>query len=277
MKQLTLIIALLLIITGCTKQPEVPIKPVIPPPLKPGQVLDPNSDYAKYWTGLPEWVQFDDIMTLKIPAQFQQFWILKNYPQIKFAHAVNRPKNIRQIQYMAFSMFMPNFEGYRPDNYKNEFDENEVKIISIEAAPMSEAEPDAPGYFPPNMFKRLSVIPSMLNIKEYEDKYGLRCYASNQNIPDGVGFRKQCYGKRDELLDEYILLEIYVPPYVDNIKFPLMKTTYFTKQYGGLRITWWTHVKHFSRWHDIDQQVWQYLKEWNVGSNASKSSELESK
>ena len=81
MKQLTLIIALLLIITGCTKQPEVPIKPVIPPPLKPGQVLDPNSDYAKYWTGLPEWVQFDDIMTLKIPAQFQQFWILKNYPQ----------------------------------------------------------------------------------------------------------------------------------------------------------------------------------------------------
>ena len=154
---LVFIIASMFICTSCdqilhkvTEMTAKPTKPVIPPPLKPGQVLDPSSDYAKYWTGLPEWVQFDDIMTLKIPAQFKQFWNLKNYPQMKFTHATSRPKNIRQIEYLAFSMYMPNFEGYTPDNYKNEFDKNEVKIVTIEAAPMTKAEPDAPGNYPTN-------------------------------------------------------------------------------------------------------------------------------
>ena len=36
------------------------------------------------------------------------------------------------------------------------FDKTEVKIVTIEAAPMTEAEPDAPGNYPPNQFKRLS-------------------------------------------------------------------------------------------------------------------------
>lgn len=82
-----------------------PIKPVIPLPLKAGQVLDPNSDYAKYWTGLPEWIQFDDKMTLKIPPQFGQFWNLHNYPQVKFTQSVERPKLIRQTDLLVLVCF----------------------------------------------------------------------------------------------------------------------------------------------------------------------------
>lgn len=272
---LVFIIASMFICTSCdqishkvTEMTTKPTKPVIPPPLKPGQVLDPNSEYAKYWTGQPYWIQFDDIMTLKIPQQFVIFWMPKPKGEsVETLQSVERPKNIRQAQGIGFSMFMPNFEGYTPDNYEDEFDENIVKIISIEAAPMSEAEPDAPGSFPPNMFKRLSEVPSLLDINKYEDKYGLRCYASSKNIPEGVGFSQLCYGKRDEQLDEYILLDVSIPPHSDWQKNPLMRTTYFTKQYGGLRITWWANAKHFSRWHDIDQQIWQYLKEWNVEKN----------
>ena len=269
---LVLIIASMFICTSCdqishkvTEMTANAIKPVIPPPLKPGQVLDPNSNYAKYWTGLPYWIQFDDVMTLKIPQQFVTFWITPpEGEKVEILQSAVRPKKIRQAQGIGFNMFMPNFEGYTPDNYEDEFDENIVKIISIEAAPMSEAEPDAPGSFPPNMFKRLSEVPSLLDINKYEDKYGLRCYASSKNIPEGVGFSQLCYGKRDEQLDEYILLDVSIPPHSDWQKNPLMRTTYFTKQYGGLRITWWANAKHFSRWHDIDQQIWQYLKEWNV-------------
>ena len=45
---------------------------------------------------------------------------------------------------------------------------------------------------------------------------------------------------------------------------PMMKTTYFTKQYGGLEITYWTHAKNFNRWQEIDRQIWRAncLRPW---------------
>ncbi len=46
----------------------------------------------------------------------------------------------------------------------------------------------------------------------------------------------------------------------------MMKTTYFTKQYGGLEITYWTHAKYFSHWQEIDHQIWQHIADWNASN-----------
>jgi hypothetical protein len=260
LKKFTFIIASLFIFTGCNKQPEVPLKPVIPPPLKAGQILDPNSDYAKYWTGMPGWINFDDKMLLKITQQFGVFWTQD--AANSGMYSIKRPKSIVLAQELAFSLFLPDFEGYTPDNYKSEFDENEIKILSIDSAPMSYAESGAAGSYPPNAFKRIS--DGLVDTTKYTEKYGLRCYSFTKNIPEGSGYSEFCYGLRDAKLGEYILLDVFVPPYPDWMRNPFMRTTYFTKQYGGLEISWRTNAKNFSRWQEIDQQIWQHLEEWNL-------------
>lgn len=255
---------------------------VISPPLKPGQKLDPDSEYARYWTGLPEWVIFDGI-TFKIPAQFTAFWAFHNYPKINFTIAQEQPAKIRKIDSLIFSMFMPDFGGYTPDNYipttlmdekiynAKYFNEDEIKIINIQPRPMSYAEPDAAGSYPPNMIKR-ALEGYALN--QYEEKAGLKCYNYKGNGPNSATNRQVCYGLRDAKLDEYILLDVDIPPYQPWVKYPMVRTTYFTKQYGGLEITWWSHAKYFNRWHDIDHQIWQYIDEWNVSKQKQASQSL---
>lgn len=237
-------------------------KVVRPPPFKPGQKLDPNSDYAKYWTGLPEWLQFQDIMTLRIPAEYTYFWTRNRYPKVKFTISEERPKHIREVDYLPFSMFMPDFGGFTPDNYMTQFNEDEIKIVNIQPRPMSYVEPDAPSTYPPNVFKRMLDI---IDVNKYEEKYGLRCY-DNKSIPARMSPRQICYGIRDQKLGEYIMIHLDVKPYGQFDFNPMMKTTYFTKQYGGLEITYWTHAKNFNRWQEIDRQIWQHIADWNVAN-----------
>lgn len=234
---------------------------VTQPPLKPGQKLDPYSDYAKYWTGLPEWIDFYGI-TLKIPQQYTMFWTHHNYP-IKFINSLERPAKARPVDSLAFSIFLPEFEGYRPEDYLTEFNENEVKIISIEPAPISIAEPDAAGSYPPNVIKRL--LDGMVDPNKFEDKYGLRCYESNGNKdPEAPIDFMYCYGLSDATLGEFILLKVPMPPFKDWVKFPIIQVHYFTKRYGGLDVIWRTHVKNFSRWQEIEQHIWKSIEKWNV-------------
>ena len=45
---------------------------------------------------------------------------------------------------------------------------------------------------------------------------------------------------------------------------PLMQARYFSRRYGGVRIAWRTHVRNFSRWREIDAQIWKFIDAWNV-------------
>ena len=190
------------------------------------------------------------------------FWAHHNYPD-KFINSLKRPAKARHVDALAFSMFLPDLEGYTPDNYLTEFNENEVKILSIEPAPMSIAGLDAPGLYPPNVIKR--VFQNTVNSKKYEVKYGLRCYEANSNQdPESPLNYQYCYGVSDAALNEYILLEVPIPPYKSWVKFPLIQAHYFTKRYGGLDVAWRTHVNNFSRWQDIEHQLWKSIDEWNV-------------
>jgi hypothetical protein len=117
----------------------------------------------------------------------------------------------------------------------------------------------APGVYPPNVFSRNENV--LLHPKKYEEKFGLRCY---ERLPPRELDQQMCYGKRDSDIDEYILIYAWIPPYDDVIRFPTMYTHYFSPKYGGIEIAWQTHMDNFSKWREIDAQVWKFLDAWNV-------------
>jgi hypothetical protein len=242
-------------------------KKVMMPPLKHGQQLDSNSEYAKHWTGLHEWLKLNDQVILKVPPQFSSFLSVDSNSKNYANFSETPPKEIKQVPIFGFGFHMPDFVGVTPNNYQKEFDEDAVGAY-VEPASNNQSGHDSPGYYPPNMFKRLS---ESLDMTNYQEKYGLRCY-DYVNEPNGVGHRQYCYGLRDRNIDEYILLDIYAPPYPDWVKQPTMQATYFTNQYGGLVMTWRAHVKYLSRWQEIDRQMWQYIEDWNLVGKSEVSS-----
>lgn len=233
------------------------------PPLKPGQVLDPNSLYAKTWPGKPSLVKLKDELILAIPPQHHQFWTQRHW-LTGIDSSFRPPMALSKLPYAksaGFTMHMPDFAGYTPDNYLKDFDENRVEIVYIMPAPMSYMEPGAPGSYPPNVFPRVATGPfRAFDPEKYEEKFGLRCYERLDRTSD----TQYCYGRRDSDLDEYLLLYVMVPPYERHHVFPMMTTSYFSPKYGGLEIAWRSHMNNWPRWREIDAQIWKYIDAWNI-------------
>jgi hypothetical protein len=222
--------------------------------VSPDTSSDAASDYKRLWPGRPALFKLKDSIILAIPPQFQQFWRQKNEPRAPMA-----PDQIPTSKLVGFHFFLPNFSGYTPQNYKNEFDENRVDVVEVAAADLSQAVPDAPGYYPPNMIKRMLVPP--LNESHYQEMDGLKCYP-------GIPTRLICYGPRDPVSNEDILLQVDVPPYGPATRFPLIQAHYFTPLYGGLTVAWRTNAKNLSQWREIDMQIWKFIASWNVAKSA---------
>jgi hypothetical protein len=238
------------------------------PPLKPAQSLDPNSSYAKKWPGKPSVVKLKDNLGLAIPPQHHQFWT--HYHWLTGRDMAYRPPMaIDKLPYAksaGFTMHMPDYAGYTPDNYLKDFDENRVEIVQISPASMDQMQPGATGAYPPNQFERISTGPyRAFDPDKYEEKYGLRCYLQT----DTDGDTQYCYGKRDSNIEEYLFLDITVPPYRISTQFPNMTTHYFSPRYGGLEIAWRTHMNNFPRWREIDAQIWKYIDAWNIAPKAA--------
>jgi hypothetical protein len=233
------------------------------PPLKPGQVLDPDSLYAKRWPGKPALVKLNDELVLAIPPQFHQFWTQYHWLTGR-DRAFRPPTPIEKLPYArgaGFTMHMPDFSGYTPDNYLIEFNKKVVDVVWLSAESMDQIKPGAPGTYPPNMFDRVSTGPyRAFDPEKYEEKYGLRCYKDRDQESD----EQYCYGRRDSNIEEYILLRITVPPYKRTTQFPLMTTMNFSPKYGGLELGWRTHMDNFPHWREIDAQIWKYIDEWNI-------------
>jgi hypothetical protein len=226
---------------GCTKKPSKPATPPPPPPL------------TAWPEGRTAPQKITDTLALAIPLQYERSAVGdEKAPRSPFADAAGRTE-------ARFEFFLPDFHGYTLQNYRNEFDENKVEVVYLHAGGPHEADPDAPGEYPPNMLKRL--LGDFLDPKAYKDMYGLRCYQGRV-----VTDRLACYGRRDAAAEEDILL--YVPLAADTSAntFPMLKANYFSRRYGGVRIAWRTHVRNLPRWHDIDAQIWQLIEAWNVTS-----------
>jgi hypothetical protein len=223
--------------------------------------------YAKTWPGKPTLVKLKDNLVLAIPPQHSQFWAQRHW--LTGRDMVPRPPTpIEKLPYAdltGFVMHMPDFEGYTPDNYLKDFDENRVWIVNISAAPMSYMEPDAPGSYPPNSLGRRIHYKFIPDPEKYEQKYGLRCFERKDLSEEN----QTCYGKRDSDIDEHLLLDITIPPYRMSTRFPMMSTKYFSPKYGGLEIAWRTHMNNFPRWREIDAQIWKYIAAWNIAPQNS--------
>ena len=163
---------------------------------------------------------------------------------------------------VRFDFFLPGFTGYTLENYRRESDENKVEVVYLHAGNPHEAEPDAPGEYPPNMLKRL--LTDAFDSRHYSDRYGLRCYQA-RSMPGRIA----CYGRRDAQHGEDILLTALTPPYPADAGFPLFQARYFSKLHGGVRLEWRAHMSQLPRWHEIDAQIWKFIGEWQAAPAAA--------
>jgi hypothetical protein len=229
---------------GCTRKPS---EPANTPPAAPPLTAWPDGRTA------PQ--KITDTLVIAIPLRYERSALGDDKaPRSPFADAAGRTE-------VRFDFFLPGFSGYTLQNYRNDLDENKVEVIYLHAADSHEAEPGAPGEYPPNMLKRM--LQDQLNPHDYKDTYGLRCYRGRV-LTD----RLTCYGVRDATAREDILL--FVPlPEASHSAFPTLKANYFSARYGGVRIAWRTHVRNLPSWHDIDAQIWKFIDAWNVAQQPS--------
>jgi hypothetical protein len=232
-----------------------------PVPDHPGAPIDKSSEFYRQWPqGRPALYRLSNHVIFAIPPQYQRFWLQKNL----VVRAPADPKTIPQAESLAFEFFMPDFSGYTPKNYMNAFDDDRVDVIDIEPADSAQMQPGAPGYYPPNMIKR--ALGSYLSSDNSQDLYGLRCYAQR-----GSGTKPReltCYGRRDDQTREDIMLDAYVPPFDAGTVYPLIQAVYYSNRYGGLKVVWRTNVRNFSRWREIDAQIWRFIAEWSAAGNS---------
>ena len=176
------------------------------PPLKPGQTLDLKTDYGKYWPSQPALFKLSETWGFAIPPQYMRFWIQRD-------RVTRHPApwhKIPLVELIGFQFFMPDFGGYTPDNYTDDFHKDRVEVIDFRIVGMGAEQPDAPGAYPPNMFARASATPNpYLDREKYQEIYGLRCYGFKP-LPNHTN-HQYCYGLRDAKTNEYILFDIAPP------------------------------------------------------------------
>ena len=142
------------------------------PPLKPGQVLDKTSEYAKTWPGRPALFRLSNTVLLQIPPQYQQFW----YQGDKVTRPPADLSKLRTGGQVGFQFFMPDYSGYTPENYKVEFHEDIVEVIYVRFEGMGAEQPGAPGAYPPNGFKSQTTQPRLIEPDQVQQKFALSCW-----------------------------------------------------------------------------------------------------
>jgi hypothetical protein len=216
------------------------------------------STYERAWPdGRPTLFRLSNNMIFAIPPEYQKFWLQKD----QVVRAPADPKDIPTVESIGFQFFMPDYSGYTPQNYMDDFNDNLVNVERIEPSDPAQMQPDAPGYYPPNMLKRSMAI---LAADKGEDRFGLRCYPPRESpVPPR---ELTCYGQRGAK-GEYIMLDTYVAPFTPGT-YPTMQARYFSPHFGGVVIVWRTSAKNFPHWDEIDTQIWKFVTAWATASNA---------
>lgn len=201
-------------------------------------------------------MRITDQLTLAVPLVFERTAIERE-PLLPGAGVpVAAPPGSAHGE-VRFDFFLPDFTGYTLDNHRNGDDPNRVEVVYLHAGDRHEADPDAPGEYPPNMLKRL--LQEAFDPGHYRDQYGLRCYQGRMSRG-----RIACYGRRDAQSGEYLVLTALVAPFPAGVGFPVFQARYFSARYGGVRLEWRAHVSQLPRWHEIDAQVWKFIDAWKV-------------
>lgn len=235
-------------------------KTMLPLPIKPGSVIDKNSEYVKTWPGKPALYKLNEKIIIQMPPQFQGFWRQTDWlGRSTVPRAPMSLDKLEPVSNFSFSMFMPDFSGFTPENYQVDFHPDQVEIRAFRPESMRTAEPMAPGAYAPNVIARVQEI---FEIDTSGNFHGLRCYKIPPEPKEGGS--RTCFGKSGSGLNEQLILDIELSPYPSWTLYPLMQARYFSKKYGGVEILWRARMKHFSHWHEIDRQIWKYIAEWNL-------------
>ncbi len=216
--------------------------------------LDIQANYYKWWTDRPAVFKITDRVILAIPPQFQEFW--RQRDQVDRMPMALEDLHQSKDQIM-FSMFMPDFHGFTPENFFTTWHKDRVNVYVIYPL-ANEGEPGAPGQHTPNLMESYTAQPQpRIDPERYEEIHGLRCFVklTRSNY-------QHCLGQRRSGPDEWLLLDAL--PEAKLSEDPLMRTRYYSSQFGGLNVEWRASMKHFSHWKEIDQQIWKYLEAWNI-------------
>lgn len=231
-------LAVCLLAAGCSRQAPAPPAPPPPPPL------------TAWPKGVTPPLKITGELRLAIPLEFERTAVDPgNAPARAF---IGQRSDRSEAQ---FDFFLPAYTGYTLENHRNDEDPRKVEVVYLHAGDPHEAQPDAPGEYPPNMRKR--ALATFLDPAAFEDRYGLRCYRGREPSP-----RLTCFGKRDTAGEE-IALTILEPPYPADA-FPQIQARYFSKRYGGVRLEWRAHVSQLPHWREIDAQIWRLIETWKV-------------
>jgi hypothetical protein len=172
-------------------------------------------------------------------------------------------KRVEQNRLAYFYFYVPKFSAYK-NNDQGVLDKDRVEIVRISSASLSEAEPDAPGAYPPNVFKSLSGTIFLPN--KFTDAFGLRCYEKR-----GFAGSVMCFGERDGVTHEQIVLDSWMPPLGSWPPNPQMQARYFSRQYGGVELVWRTSTANMADWRQIDSQIWKMISNWNTAESDGKT------
>ena len=229
-----------------------------------------DDEYSRTWPGAdqPALFKLKENLILAIPPEHQQFWLQGD----KVVRGKVPFEKILLVPLIGFQMFLPDFSGYTAKNFKSDFDENLIDVKYIEPANINEMLSGAPGYYPANQLNNL-IQSNDVNINNFTDLFGLKCFntiekGNTLHKDDKADLQsKYCLGEVNRGNGvEKLLLEIHVPPYPDWVKYPMMRTKYFSSKYGGVHVFWLAHIKHLEHWREIDQQVWNYIDAWNIAN-----------
>ena len=225
-----------------------------PPPLPP----------LRAWPeGRAPPMKITDELTLAVPLAFERDAVERGAASSGAPHAAapgTGPPGSAHGE-VHFDFFLPDFSGYTLDNYRNDADPSRVEIVYLHAGNPHEADPDAPGEYPPNMLKR--ALQELLDARHYRDRYGLQCYPGRVFLN-----RLTCFGRRGTEPGEDIMLTALVPPYPADLRFPMYQARYFSRRYGGVRIEWRAHMSQLAHWREIDARIWKFIEAWKLAPAA---------
>ncbi|HYB64641.1 MAG TPA: hypothetical protein VEC59_05205 [Steroidobacteraceae bacterium] len=230
--------------SGCDRHTAGSSAPPPPPPLR------------AWPEGRAPPMKITDDLTLAVPLAFERTAVEREPAPAGAGSPGAGPPGSAHGE-VHFDFFLPDFSGYTLDNYRSDADPNRVEVVYVHAGDPHEAEPDAPGEYPPNMLKR--ALQQLLDPKQHRDQYGLRCYPGRVFTN-----RITCFGRRGPEPGEDIMLTALVPPYAADLTFPMYQARYFSRRYGGVRIEWRAHVSQLARWRAIDAQIWRFIDGWRV-------------
>lgn len=218
-----------------------------------------NHNLPNQWPGDPTVFKLKDSLILAIPQHFDRehrepVWMVNG---VKTKTPPFDTKTLPVADQAPAGFYLPDYaQHFHTGSPKGYLDKSLVQVAYIAAVPAYILESGLYTSTSDAFTRRMSG----LDLTHYEFLAGLRCYKYEGNTGDS----RACYGDRNDSSEEFISMRITVPPYQSATHFPNYQVRYRTKKYGGVQVSWRSHMDTFPHWKQIDAELWKYIEAWNI-------------